>query len=313
MLANKELREDIRLGFALLQEYVRPGGRLNLTDINVHAEDFVGSVLNALFSWTLENTNTATSNFPCIDLIDRKERIGVQVTSERGARKLNKTLVCVRQNGLATAINQLKVFSLVRKQDTYKVTETCPGVSFNWQVDVLDFDTLLQQINAVSDLQRLKSIHSVVCDAFPVLFASRLKTLRALRDRLEKDLVVFDREVMRAPARFEDPVLMYKALREMRIGLQKNGSSTITNSVAARNFKAAHTILREAEYEIRQKYPYIHEAADSGTPVGKYPDGDFNASISLMMGIRVQLQPLLDEVKRELASIDLQLQKGGMN
>lgn len=45
MLANKEFREDIRLGFAHLQDYVRPGGRLNLTDINVHAEDFVGGVL----------------------------------------------------------------------------------------------------------------------------------------------------------------------------------------------------------------------------------------------------------------------------
>jgi hypothetical protein len=307
MLAIKELREDVRLGFAHLQIYIRPGGSLNLNDINVHAEDFVGTILNALHSWNLINTNKTTSNFPCIDLLEERERIGIQVTSESGARKLNKTIVCVRDHGLSAKINQLKVFSLIKKQASYRVTETCPGVSFNWVQDVLDFDTLLQQINAVTDLQQLKAIHSVVIDALPALFASRVTTLQATRDRLEKDLVVFDREVMSAPFHFEDPVLMYKAIREMRIALQKNGSSRIANSVAARNFEAAHALLRNTEYKIREQYPYIHEAASNDTPKVNYPNGDFGDSIHLMMQIRGQLQPLLEEVKRELAAIDAQL------
>jgi hypothetical protein len=307
MLAMKELRDDIRLAFASLQAYIRPGGSLNLTDINIHAEDFVGDVLNAIHSWNLVNTNKTTSNSPCIDLLEAQKLIGIQVTSQPGAAKLDKTIVCVRTHGLATKINQLKVFSLIRKQGTYKVTETCPGVSFNWCQDVLDFDTILQEINAITDLQRLRVIHSVVSNAFPALFSSRRALLQSSRDRLEKDLRVFDREVMFAPFHFEDPVLMYKAIREMRIALQQNGSSRVANSVAARNFQSAHAILRDTERQIRAMYPYIHDAATNNTPNVRYPNGAFSDSIHLMMQIRGSLQPLVKEIERELAAIDAQL------
>jgi hypothetical protein len=307
MLAIKELREGIRLGFASLQAYIRPGGSLNLTDINIHAEVFVGEILNALHSWNLVNTNNTTPNSPCIDLLEARERIGIQVTSQAGAAKLNKTLQCVRTHGLSTRMNQLKVFSLLRKQGTYKVTETCPGISFNWRQDVLDFDTTLQEINAITDLQRLRAIHSVVSNAFPTLFASRRALLQANRERLEKDLRIFDREVMTAPFHFEDPVLMYKAIREMRIALQQNGSSRVANSVAARNFHTAHAILRDTERQIRAKFPYIHDAAINDTPNVRYPNGAFSDSIQLMMQIRGPLQPLLKEIERELAAIDARL------
>ncbi len=159
----------------------------------------------------------------------------------------------------------------------------------------------------MTDVQHLKAIHSVVSTAFPGLFASRRALLLASRDRLEKDLRLFDREVMSAPHHFEDPVLMYKAIREMRIGLQQNGSSRTANAVAARNFGTAHLILRETERKIRGQYPYIHEAATNDTPIGHYPNGAFWDSIHLMMQIRGPLQPLLKEIEGELAKIDAQL------
>jgi len=210
MLVLKEVREDIRLGFAFVQAYIEPGGRLNLTDINVHAEDFVAEVLNAIYSWNLVNRNHSTPNSPCIDLIDVTARIGIQVTSSTSAAMLNETIACVGKHGLSCEINQLKVFSLVKKQTTYRVTATCPGVSFNWFQDVLDFDIILKEVHTTTDDQRLKAIYSVVTKALPALFSSRRATLQASRDRLEKDLRIFDREVMSAPYCFEDPVAMYR-------------------------------------------------------------------------------------------------------
>lgn len=307
MLALKEFREDIRLGFAFVQAYIEPGGRLNLTDINVHGEDFVAEVLNGIYSWNLVNRNHSTPNSPCIDLIDVTARIGIQVTSSTSAAKLNETIACVGKHGLSCEINQLKVFSLVKKQTIYRVTATCPGVSFNWSQDVLDFDTILKEVNTITDDQRLKAIHSVVTKALPALFASRRATLQAARDRLETDLRVFDREVMSAPYRFEDPVEMYRAIREMRLALQLNGSSRIANPVAARNFQMAHSILRDTERSIRAKYPFIHEAAIKHVLNVTYPDGAFNDAINLMMQIRGQLQPLLQEIESELYKIDAQL------
>ena len=57
MLAKKELIEEIRLGFSFVQSYVRPGGKLNLTDINVLAEDLAGDILNAACDWHLDVTS----------------------------------------------------------------------------------------------------------------------------------------------------------------------------------------------------------------------------------------------------------------
>ena len=46
MLQKETLIEDIRKGLAVLQNYVRPSGTLNLTDTNVYAEEFVAGLLN---------------------------------------------------------------------------------------------------------------------------------------------------------------------------------------------------------------------------------------------------------------------------
>jgi len=93
----------------------------------------------------------------------------------------------------------------------------------------------------------------------------------------------------------------------MRLALQLNGSSRIANPVAARNFQMAHSILRDTERSIRAKYPFIHEAAIKHVLSVTYPDGAFNDAINLMMQIRGQLQPLLQEIESELDKIDAQL------
>ncbi len=90
MLERQTLIEQIRRGLAVYQDYVRPGGTLNLTDTNVHAEDFVAGLLNSIHSWSLVSTNQTTANYPCIDLLDKSLGLGVQVTSEEGSAKLTK-------------------------------------------------------------------------------------------------------------------------------------------------------------------------------------------------------------------------------
>ncbi|MCO6043329.1 SMEK domain-containing protein [Aeoliella sp. ICT_H6.2] len=307
MLAIQELRKEIRFGLAVLQGYIRPGGSLNLTDINVHAEYFVGDLLNEVRGWRLKNTNVSKSNYPCIDLIDNHNRIGIQVTSEKGAPKINQTIKCLDTHGLSAHIDHFKLFSLLPKQGTYKITETCAGVAFNWRVDVLDFDTLLQEIYGVANLGKIQSIRSVVTSAMPRLFASRRKVLLGLRSHLARDLSIFDRQVMDAPFQHEDPLLMYKAIRQMRVTLQKNGSSRLSNEVAAQNFDAAKNILTKMEYQVRNQFPDIHYAAMKDQTSMTDKDGDFGNAITLMMQIRQSLKPLLDEVQQELDRIDAQL------
>ena len=170
MLAKEQLINDIRSALAIFQHFVRPGGALNLTDTNVQAEDFVAGLLNAVFGWSLVGTNKEAANFPCIDLIDAKGRLGVQVTSEQGSEKLAGTLKCLEKQNLGEAISHLKVFLLIPKQSRYTVSNSCPGVAFDWKADVLDCDDVVKATQAIANLDQLKSIQSHVVASMPKLF-----------------------------------------------------------------------------------------------------------------------------------------------
>lgn len=170
MLQREILIADIRKGLAVFQNYVRPGGTLNLTDSNVHAEDFVAELLNSIYGWSLLNTNKVTANYPCIDLIDEQKGLGVQVTAEGGSAKLTKTVECMKANELAGKVTQLKVFLLIAKQGQYTVNAVCPGVTFDWRSDVLDFDDATKAAQAISDLQQLHRVHEHVITSLPTIF-----------------------------------------------------------------------------------------------------------------------------------------------
>ncbi len=175
MLQRQTMIDNIRKGLAVYQNYVRPGGTLNLTDTNVHAEDFVSGLLNSIHGWSLVSTNQVTANYPCIDLVDEPLGLGVQVTSEEGSAKLTKTVECARTHKLAERVKHLKVFLLIPKQEKYTVHAECPGIEFDWQHDVLDFADALQSAQAISDLTQLQRVHQHVIQSLPSIFPEYLQ------------------------------------------------------------------------------------------------------------------------------------------
>lgn len=304
MLAIADAREDIRLGFAVLQAHIRPGGSLNLTDINVHAEDFVADVLNAIFSWHLINTNRARSNSPCIDLLDTPGRLGVQVTSEKGVRKINEAMKCIDTNKLSQQIDRFKVFSLISRQKTYSVSTSAAGVAFLWQQDILDFDLLLREVQNITNAIDLQAVHRVVTSALPKVFSDKRARLAQIRDNLASDISIFDREVMRAPFDQEEPDEMLSAIRETRISLQRRGVSLSANVLAAKNFARAIYILRNTEYEVKRNYPLLYEICLHGRSRSDFSSSDKPGAVQMMMNVRNAIENLLAELKGELARID---------
>jgi hypothetical protein len=77
-------------------------GRLGLTDLNKHAEEFFKNVLNHLFSLSLVNLNENRSNAPGLDLGDEANGIAFQVTAERTSAKVNETLAKLTAAQIAT-------------------------------------------------------------------------------------------------------------------------------------------------------------------------------------------------------------------
>ena len=306
MLLRQTLIDEVRLGLAVLQGYIRPGGPLNLTDINIHAEDFVGRVLNSLYGWSLVNTNTVKSNYPCIDLLDKDKEIGVQVTSEQGVGKINATYSCCA-NQLIGTITKLYIFSLIPKQGTYALKKNIGStISFSKE-NILDFDDVLKKIKASPD-DKVLDVHSYVVSQMPAVFASSRSKMQASRSEITSCLKILNREVLKAPERFEHPIKMFDAIKEIRIDLQKIGASRIASATVAAEFEKITEELRQCYYKIIDEFPYFSDfPKGSHPPYDKFRADDYGRSIKLMMEIRHPINCSIAAIENELKAIDAAL------
>jgi hypothetical protein len=76
---------------SLLQLEVEALNSLNLTDINVYAENFYRDFFNIL-GYEFDNTNFYDNNFAHIDLIDTKNKLAIQVTSQNDNVKIQESI-----------------------------------------------------------------------------------------------------------------------------------------------------------------------------------------------------------------------------
>ena len=78
---------------ALLSREVSILNAVNLYDINIVAEDFFPGLLNLIYGYELEKCKLFGRKIaPAIDLVDPKNRIAVQVTSDNSSTKIKHTI-----------------------------------------------------------------------------------------------------------------------------------------------------------------------------------------------------------------------------
>lgn len=304
MLKRAELLEDIRLAFAVLQGYIRPGGQLHLTDINIHAEDFVCELLNITYDWTLVNANTIKPNYPCIDLLDQNSnnKIGVQVTTEKGVGKIRLSHACCAHQ-LNGVVDRLYVFELLPKQTSYKLDNFIKTPIFS-QKNIFDFDSILIALKQDSDA-KVAEAQKFVTGQLPTIFAIKKEKLQKLRDSIFDCLTLLDREVLRAPQTYEDPCKMLIAIQDMRIELQKHGAIRIASESAAQEFSEICNTLRQCEYNIRDKFPYLWKAVRGDSlSYDKYGKGEYEITIKTMMTIRDPINENIRKIECELYTLD---------
>ena len=78
--------------FAELESAVKISGRLNFTNIHIHAESFFCHLLNHMYEANFQNANIDSSNEEAIDLKDNNIKKVIQVTSNKTKRKIEGTL-----------------------------------------------------------------------------------------------------------------------------------------------------------------------------------------------------------------------------
>ncbi len=86
---NRELKiKLISEQLARLEIQVRNVNAQNLCDLNSISENSICGILNLIFGYRLINLNSEKSNYVGIDLADSRNRISVQITSDKSKKKI---------------------------------------------------------------------------------------------------------------------------------------------------------------------------------------------------------------------------------
>jgi len=126
---------------------------LNLTDINVIAENFYRDLFN-LIGFKFTNTNFESNNYAHIDLIDTVNKQAIQVTSQNDNIKIKEAI----DGFFAKPENKDYKLQILLISKDAKDYRTKFGNNFNHKEDVLDINRLLAIINDINEIDSIKGI-----------------------------------------------------------------------------------------------------------------------------------------------------------
>lgn len=119
---------------------------LNLNSINVHAESFFCGLLNVVFGYQLHDLNATEMNYTSIDLGDEKNKIAIQVTSEKTSAKIKETLRKFAEKEYYKKYDRLIVLIIGNKPNFSATFETNGKIEFSKERDIWDIKYLISQI-----------------------------------------------------------------------------------------------------------------------------------------------------------------------
>lgn len=153
-MMNKEVYlKNIAENLALLSREVSILNAVNLYDINIIAEDFFPGLLNLIYGYELKNANHLEKNAPAIDLIDQKNRIAVQVTSDNSSTKIKHTIEEFNKSQAYHLYDRLVVLILTQKKKYSSNFDTQGLFSFEKERDIWDVEKLIKDIRELETAQ----------------------------------------------------------------------------------------------------------------------------------------------------------------
>lgn len=136
-----------------LKNKVEIKSSINLTDINIVAEDFFCTFLNLLYGYNLKNLNIENSNTASIDLGDRDQKVAFQVTSTTTAAKIDKTVSKFIKNELYKTYDTLFILFITNEYNPRKKLYGGGEFKFYTEKGVIDLKSLTKKVNSLTDTE----------------------------------------------------------------------------------------------------------------------------------------------------------------
>lgn len=154
---RQELQKSIINSLTWLSTQVTVHNKLNLTDINVHSENFYRDLLNLAFGYHLVNINITDPNAAAIDLGDECNRFAIQVTSTSAIAKTRHTVSKFIEKELYKKYDRLVILNIAKKT-THSVANVGNGAySLNTKNDIWDIGDLAVMVNDL-ELPKIQEI-----------------------------------------------------------------------------------------------------------------------------------------------------------
>ena len=146
----------------ILKSEIKDSGKLNLLDINVHAEDFFRDLLNLIYGWQLQNMNQWNLNAAGGDLWYDYGKIVIQVSSTATKDKIQTSIDKLSAEQFAGyRFKFLRIDGNVIKLRKESFN-THDDIAFDPSVDIIDISTLLKDI-AHLDIYCMRKV-CVLCE-----------------------------------------------------------------------------------------------------------------------------------------------------
>ena len=150
----------IKLLLNILKADIKESGKLNLLDINVHAEDFYRDLLNLVYGWQLKNINQWNQNAAGGDLWYDDDKLVIQVSSTTTKDKIQSSIdkLCAEQfAGYRFKFLRIDGDVIKLRRESFN---THDDIVFNPSVDIIDISSLLKEI-AHLDIDRLRKVNEL--------------------------------------------------------------------------------------------------------------------------------------------------------
>lgn len=152
---EKAIKEIIdQLGY--LHSKIKLNNYANYYDINITSEDFFCKLLNLVFDYKLEDLNKTEKNAKAVDLIDKENKVAVQVTVTNKREKIQKTIDKFLEKYSSSEFKRLIILILGDKKK-YTSPFISKTFSFDKDKDILCIKDIVEKI-IEKDIDKLEEI-----------------------------------------------------------------------------------------------------------------------------------------------------------
>lgn len=166
VLTQTKYKEEIIERLTYLSVCIEMNGKQSFFNEHHTAENFVMELLNLIYGYHLVNANNIKLNEKGYDLIDRQNKILVQVTATTAKEKITHTIKGIEEHEEDFSEYTLKMMFLKKADKLKKGKYPIQKIKFDPQCDIID----IMSIASLCDLplQNLEKIASFIKESIPM-------------------------------------------------------------------------------------------------------------------------------------------------